>query len=152
MTTIMNGTDEQLRDTVEAALRGPLGEDAPHIGVSADHGCITLTGHLRTDLQRRAARVAAADVPGVVVVENDLVALERLSQEQVDAQLEKAATLAIGTATQIPFGTVVAEVHDLVLTLSGSVRSTRERDAAERVVFSIPGIARIYNRIVLVCS
>jgi osmotically-inducible protein OsmY len=147
MTQSSQRTDDELRQAVEQALRGPLGPQTPHVGVAADHGCITLTGHVKTDLQRRAARVAASYVPGVELVENDIVALDRLSNDDVDQELAAVATKAIQTSPDVPYGSVCVSVHNRVVTLTGRVHSQDERIAAERAVFAVPDVQGIRNSI-----
>jgi osmotically-inducible protein OsmY len=147
MNHIANPTDEALQDMVETALRGALGHDAPHIGVSADHGTVTLTGEVATDSERQAAHAATLEVWGVHSVADDISVRGTRPIGETDTELAKAAQKALQHAPALPIDSVVAEVRDHVVTLTGHVASDVERLAAERAVTVLPGLARIDNRV-----
>ncbi len=147
MEHITNPTDEVLQDMVETALRTALGHDAPHIGVSADHGTVTLTGQLHTEEHRQAAHAATLEVWGVHAVADDIVVRSPQSSGETDTELAMAAQRALQHAPDLPIDAVVAEVRDHVVTLTGKVSSTAERLAAERAVVTLPGLTRIDNRV-----
>jgi osmotically-inducible protein OsmY len=147
MEHITNPTDEVLQDLVETALRGALGHDAPHIGVSADRGTITLTGEVATDAVRQSAHAAVLGVWGVHSIADDIVVHGEHLTGDTDTELAKAAQKALQHAVELPIDSVVAEVRDRVVTLTGRVASADERLAAERAVTRIHGLAQIDNRV-----
>ncbi|HTW20479.1 MAG TPA: BON domain-containing protein [Mycobacteriales bacterium] len=147
MEHIANPTDEALQDLVETALRDTLGHDAPHIGVAADHGTVTLTGEVGTDALRLAAHAVTLEVWGVHSVADDISVHGSNGVHHSDTELAKAAQKALQHAPGVLTDTVVAEVRGGVVTLTGRVESAAERIAAERAVTCLPGIAEIDNRV-----
>lgn len=147
MEHIANPTDEVLQGAVEAALRSALGTEAPHLGVSADGGSVTLTGEVPTDAERWDAHAATLGVWGVHAIADDIVVRDARSACVTDTELAKAAQSALGHAEGLARDSVVAEVRNHVVTLSGRVASSSERLAAERAVIYLPGLTRINNRI-----
>jgi osmotically-inducible protein OsmY len=142
-----NRTDIALQDAVEAALRSVLGGQAPHIGVAADGGSVTLTGEVPTDNERSDAHSAAIGVTGVHAIADNIAVRDARSSCGTDSEIAKAAQLALTQADGIAPNTVVAEVRNHVVTLSGQVSSNRERLAAERAIIYLPSLTRINNRI-----
>ena len=57
--------DSHLQHAVLAALTWEPSVTAGHIGVTADHGVVTLTGHVETFAEKHAAEAAALGVKGV---------------------------------------------------------------------------------------
>lgn len=147
MDHILNPRDEALQDAVEAALRQALGPDGPHIGVAAEGGTVTLTGHVPTYNERTVAHATTLGVPGVHAVAEDLLVRDARSTGETDTELAKAAQVALRRAVDVPPDSVIAEVSDHVVTLTGHVRSSGERIAAERAVIYLPGLTRINNRV-----
>jgi osmotically-inducible protein OsmY len=142
-----NPTDATLQDAVEAALRSVLGSQAPHIGVATDGGSVTLTGEVPTENERSDAHAAAIDVVGVHAIADNIEVRDARSSCGTDSEIAKAAQVALKQADGIPCDSVVAEVRNHVVTLSGQVSTSRERLAAERAIIYLPSLTRINNRI-----
>jgi osmotically-inducible protein OsmY len=145
MEHIANRSDEALQDAVELALRATLGTQAPHIGVSADHGTVTLTGDVPTHNERTTAHAIVLAQWGVHAVADDIIVQESWSHAATDTDIAKAAQAALLKAEAVPTDRVVAEVSDHILTLSGHVSSPGERLAAERAVSYVAGVRSIAN-------
>jgi osmotically-inducible protein OsmY len=147
MEHIANPTDESLQDAIEAALRTDLGADAPHIGVATDRGAVTLTGQLPSPAERQVALRTASEVRGVHAVADEMVVRDRCSPGETDTELAKFAQNAIESASDVPRDSVIAEVSERLVTLTGMVSSSEERVAAERAIINLPGLRRINNRV-----
>jgi len=61
-----------IRNELLAAFRRDADSDAGRIDIKVDSGCVTLTGRVRSWRQRRIAHIAAAHVPGITEVCNEL--------------------------------------------------------------------------------
>lgn len=147
MERIANRTDEDLQDAVEGALRSAVGDKAPHLGVSADHGTVTLTGQVHTNEERQSAHAAVLEVWGVHSVADDIVVRDSYPSDVNDTEIAKAAQASLSRTEGVAHDAIVAEVRDHIITLSGMVRSPSERLAAERAVIYLPGVVEINNRI-----
>jgi osmotically-inducible protein OsmY len=147
MEHIADRPDAALRTAVEDALAAAIGSQAPHVGVATDHGSVTLTGELVADADRDAAHAATIAVWGVHSVANDLVLRDTPSRGTTDTDIAVAAQKALQHGEGVPTDTVIAEVTNQVITLTGTVASIGERVAAERAVMYVPGLTRINNRV-----
>lgn len=139
--------DTDLRAAVEAALAIALGDKAPHIGVAVDQGTVTLTGPVGDyDTHVETLHTVEA-VDGVHAIADELDTSQLSSSDANDTVIAAAAQRVLQHCDGIPIDSVVPEVRDKVLTLTGVVSSVEERFAAERAVFYLPGLVRINNRI-----
>jgi osmotically-inducible protein OsmY len=147
MEHIANRPDEALQDAIEVALRAAIGSAAPHIGVGADHGTVTLSGEVATHAERNVAHAATLAQWGVHSVADDITVREPWAPDANDTDIARAAQAALLGADGVPTDSVVVEVSDHVLTLSGSVASPSKRLAAERAVTYLQSVRSIDNRV-----
>jgi osmotically-inducible protein OsmY len=134
-TASLTGTDVRLREAVIRQLDWDPEVDDSAIGVSAKDGVVTLTGFIDTYAGKLGAERVVKRVRGVRAVANDVVV--RLKVDRTDPDLAADAARA---------------VDDDVVTLSGTVESWPQRDAAERAAGSAPGIRRVDNQVRVVAS
>lgn len=140
--------DQDIQAEVSAVLGGLPGLDAP-IGVSVRRGAVTLTGAVSSRPEREAARRAASRVAGVIAVADHLAIRAAGTFGTGDDDLAAAAAQQLARAAGIPPGAVTAVVRDHVVTLSGSVATEHERDAAVRAVMNIAGVTGVTNAVSL---
>jgi osmotically-inducible protein OsmY len=129
--------------TEAAVLRAIISDGAlpaETIHVTASDGTVTLSGSVDLPYQRDEAEEVANHVPGVSQIRNHLSVWIAVSQNEV---LDRVAD-AIGadSADQL---TVTA--RDNVVTLSGTVRSTGDRDAAIAATAGAPLVAGVEDEI-----
>jgi osmotically-inducible protein OsmY len=142
-------TDHQLQTAVQAELHFEPSIDAAHIGVTAENGVVTLTGHVPTYAQKRAAERAALEVKGVkAVVERIEVRLGSHSAHG-DDQIAAAAARALEWDVSIPRNAVHVKVERGAVVLSGTVDWNYEREAAEHALHRLPGVVSVTNAITL---
>jgi osmotically-inducible protein OsmY len=73
ITVVPKATGRDLWKHIAKALHRNAALDAARIEVSESHGVVTLKGAATTWLQRQAAERAAYDVPGITMVDNQIV-------------------------------------------------------------------------------
>lgn len=118
------------------------------VEVTVSQGWVTLAGAVEWEFQRRAAERTVRRLSGVRGV-TDLLAVrprirpeaEELGSKIREALVRCAETDADRIGVQVDDGTVV---------LSGTVRSWMQRQEAERVVWSAPGVTTVDNRVTVV--
>jgi len=141
--------DAQLQHHVLAALAWEPSVAAAHIGVAAEAGVVTLSGHVASFAEKHAAEFAARGVKGVkAVVERIEVRLpDDIDQTDEDIAAAAAARLAMNTVA--PKNAVVATVEDGWVTLSGAVEWNFQKEAAEADVRPLLGVIGLSNEIAI---
>lgn len=135
-----------VRDAVLDELTWDTSLDAAAIGVAATNGAVTLTGHVRSYAEKRAAEKAAKRVEGVLAVANDLeVRLPSLFQRD-DTDVATAVASALEWNVNVP-SKVTATVQGGWVSLEGEVDWSFQRNAAERAVRDLVGVRGVSNLI-----
>ena len=140
------GTTKDIREAVEAELEfDPLVDDAD-IHVVNINGDVALNGTVPSYPQYLEAVVAAQRVTGVRNVNNHLQVVLPDEDYRDDAMLTTAANNALTLNVTVPDG-VEATARDGNLTLTGTVKYGRQRDAAELAVAGLVGVRYVKDDI-----
>jgi osmotically-inducible protein OsmY len=141
--------DSKLQQHVTAELAWEPSVTAAHIGVIADNGIVTLTGHVPSYAEKQAAEMAARRVRGVkAVVEQIEVRLPGVS-ERSDQDIAAAAVNSFMWDVSVPTGAVTVVVEQGRVTLQGQVDRQFQREAAEQDVRRLAGVTSVTNAITL---
>ncbi|BCB88778.1 BON domain-containing protein [Phytohabitans suffuscus] len=141
-----HGTDRNLQAGIADLLKRMAGETA-HVGVSVRGGMVTLFGEVGSTTERLRTRQAAIGMHGVRGVADEMVVREPGTPGASDADLTQLANRLLATDAAVPAGAVRADVRGCVLTLSGAVAVTGQREAAARAVRNLPGIVGLRDDI-----
>jgi osmotically-inducible protein OsmY len=141
-------TNDDLQLDVAAELSWDPKLDSKAIAVSADDGAVTLRGTVGSFREKREAGKAAARVYGVTEVSNELRVRMLDSSRRYDADLRGDVLQALMLDSLVPM-TVDAKVRDGVVTLTGTAQWQYQRDEAEFLTASVPGVSGIDNDITL---
>jgi len=109
-------------------------------------GRITLTGPVDWMFQKTQAEKLVRHIPGVVGVLNHI----DVEQKNAARDIQKRIVQALHRSADVNARQVEVKVEDGVATLSGTVGSWLQREAAERAAGSAPGITTVDNRITIV--
>jgi osmotically-inducible protein OsmY len=139
-------TDHQLKTGITAELNWTPSVKADRIGVAVNDGAITLSGQVETYPEKMAAVHAALRVGGVDAVADEIVVHHTWSDPS-DADVARSAAMALERTVTVPSSSVKAEVHDHIVTLSGSVGWQYQREAARRAVLALPGVNGVVSTI-----
>jgi osmotically-inducible protein OsmY len=139
-------TAEDLKRDVSEELAWDGSVDATAIGVTAEDGSVTLTGHVRSYAEKRAAEKAAKRVKGVVVVANDLSVHPPNSLLRDDTDIAAAVVHAFQWNVSVP-REVKATVDHGWVTLDGEVTWSFQQRAAENAVRNLAGVRGVTNLI-----
>ncbi|GAA2636291.1 BON domain-containing protein [Dactylosporangium fulvum] len=135
-------------DIATAALRALLWDAFVPVGqvqVNVSDGWVTLRGEVEWGHERRAAEHAVRQLRGVRGVTNLItVKPRRPTPEQLRREIEQA--LVRSAETDAEHINVTVEGDTVILT--GRVRPWIEKQEAERVAWSAPGVRAVDNRIV----
>jgi len=140
-------TDTDIARGAVHALRAhasvPMG-----VKVTARNGYLTLEGRVSWMFEKEAAADAVAHLDGVKGVSNQIAVKPSVAVAEVKADIDAA----IHRCADVDAEHVRVSVDGSVVTLSGEVSSWHERQEAERVAWSAPGISHVENLIVVASS
>ena len=137
--------DSKLQQAVLAELEWEPSVNPAHIGVTADAGVFTLSGHVADYMQKHAAEAAAARVKGVKAVVEELEVKLPFDVRRGDEEIAAAAVDRLGWDVSIPRDAVKIKVEHGWITLSGEVDWWFQGQAAEQAVKRMMGVVGVSN-------
>ena len=132
------------RDAV-AALRTQLPFSAEHIKALVKSGWVTLEGQVEWQYQKNTAEAAVRRIKGVKGVSNSISVKPRAEPAEIKSKIMEA----FKRNAEVDANRIQIETEGGKVVLKGSVRSWIEREAAERVAWSAPGVTKVEDRIVV---
>jgi osmotically-inducible protein OsmY len=142
-------SDAALRQNVLEELEWRPEINAAHIGVTAENGVVTLSGHVSTYAEKRAAEEAAQRVAGVRGVAADIEVRTSGGDATQDDEIAQRVLTLLAWDNSVPRGNVAVSVAGGWVTLIGEVPWQFQRTAAENAVRNLHGVLGVRNRIVL---
>lgn len=140
-------SDRALKQAVEDELKWEPSIDAEHIGVTAEDGVVTLTGHVSSYAEKVTAEKAARRVKGVRAIAQEIEIRFPNDRKTSDDQIARRALDIIAWDSTIPKDKVQVKVEGGFVTLSGEVDWHYQRSDAEYAVRKLEGIKSISNEI-----
>jgi osmotically-inducible protein OsmY len=137
-------------DEIARNLRGRLEKDVlvPQGRITADvqDGIVTLTGTVNWHLQRFAAEDEALKTVGVRKVVNQItIDRSHASPSEIEAAIRKALT----RSAQVAARQIQVSVEGAHVTLTGTVRSFAERQAAEDAAWRAKGVTEVTDNLAI---
>ena len=138
-------TDSDIATVASRALDWDEFVPVEKLDVTVANGWVMLRGEVEWEYQKRAAEWAVRRMSGVRGVTNLIAVRPRTRPSPEELKSDIRLALVRNRETDANRITVAAE-GDVVI-LSGDVRSWMEREEAERIAWSAPGVAAVANRI-----
>ena len=141
--------DKQLRQNVIDELDFEPSIESADIGVAAENGIVTLTGHVPTYAQKLAAERAVWRVKGVKAIAQEIEVRIPGDKKQNDDEIAQRAVSILAWNAAVPRDAVHLKVQHGWVTLSGQVDWNYQREAAENAIRKLSGVAGVINDITL---
>jgi osmotically-inducible protein OsmY len=135
---------EIARDAV-AAIKSQLPISSEHIKVVVKNGWVTLEGQVEWQYQRNTAENAVRRIKGVKGVTN----LVQLKPRAEPSAIKQKILEAFKRNAELDANRIQVETDGSKVILKGTVRSWIEREEAERVAWSAPGVTQVEDRIIV---
>jgi osmotically-inducible protein OsmY len=132
------------RDAI-ASLKAQLPLSHEKIKVVVKDGWLTLEGTVEWQYQKTTAENAVRKVKGVKGVTNVISLKPKVEPTDIQRRIQEA----FKRNAEVDANRIAVETHGSEVILKGTVRSWIEREEAERVAWSAPGITRVDDRIVV---
>ena len=118
---------------------------AGHIGVTANAGVVTLSGHVDSYAKKHAAETAAHRVKGVRAVAEEIEVRLPFKTKRSDEEIAAAAIERLSWNVSLPRDSVQVKVEQGWVTLTGQVDWWYQKDAAEHDTRPLLGVVGVSN-------
>jgi osmotically-inducible protein OsmY len=132
------------RDAV-AALKSQLPVSSENIKVIVRNGWVTLEGEVEWQYQRQTAENAVRRIKGVKGVINSII----LKPKTEPSEIKRKILDAFRRNAEVDANRIAVEANGGEIVLKGTVRSWIEREEAERVAWSAPGVTKVIDQLVV---
>lgn len=139
--------DHKLKTAVTAELAWEPSVSADHIGVTAEKGVVTLTGHVENYWQKAAAERAVGRVQGVRAIAEEIEVRLNGSSKHSDDEIAAAALHRFDWDISVPKDAIKIKVQKGFVTLTGEVEWRYQHDEAARSIRSLAGVTGVANQI-----
>jgi osmotically-inducible protein OsmY len=138
-------TDVDVAAAATRALEWDAFVPIGNLDVTVSNGWVVLHGEVEWEYQRRAAERSVRRLSGVRGVSNGITVRprQRPSADGLKQRIESALIRSVETDAE----RISIEVRGDRVVLDGTVRSWLEREEAERVAWSAPGVTTVDNHI-----
>jgi len=138
--------DSELQQDVLAEFKWEPSVTAGHIGVTADHGVVTLSGHVDSYAQKHAAETAARRVKGVKAVAEEIEVRLPVETQRTDDEIAAAAIERLAWNVSVPKDSVKVRVENGWVTLTGQVDWWYQKDAVGQDIRPLHGVIGVSNQ------
>ena len=142
-------TDKTLQANVLAELGWDPRVTPAHIGVTAEDGVVTLTGHVESFMEKHAAEKAAGRVKGVRAVAEEIEVRLPNHARKNDDEIAAALLQRLDWNVSVPDEAVKVEVEKGWVTLTGEVEWQYQKRAAEHDIRGMFGVVGISNMVTI---
>ena len=139
--------DKELQQLVIDELDWEPSVDASHIGVTASNGIVTLSGHVPSYRERKAAERATQRVKGVKAIVEEIEVRLIGDDRWADDAIAERAIQRLAADAAVPKDRITLKVEDGWVTLSGDVDWHYQKTAAEDDVLAITGVRGLTNSV-----
>jgi osmotically-inducible protein OsmY len=140
-------SDSDIKRDVEDELRWDPDIDVTDVAVNVHNGVVTLTGFVRSYMQKLNAEADAKRVAGVVGVANDIEVRLPSIDERPDPEIARDAITQIKSELPYSWEKIRVIVKSGWLTLEGEVEWNYQRSRAEQAVLRVRGVKGVSNTI-----
>lgn len=139
--------DKSIQNFVMAALNAEPGVDATHIGVAVDNGIVTLSGHVGSAAEKRAAEQVAASARGVKAIAQEIEVRLPQAKKRSDDEIAERVVKVLAWDERVPADSLQVTVEHGVVTLTGRLDWQYQKLAAEEDVHNLTGVVAVSNQI-----
>ena len=122
------------------------------IKAEAKEGVVTLTGTVAEESHKALAQETAANLPGVIRVDNKLETKAEAAAENADTWIGRKVKLSLLFHRNVNAGKTTVEVKDAVVTLTGEASSLAQKDLTTEYAKDIEGVKDVKNEMTVAAA
>jgi osmotically-inducible protein OsmY len=145
MPSVDERPDPEIAREAVAAIKSQLPISSEQIKVVVKNGWVTLEGEVEWQYQRNTAETAVRRIRGVKGVTNYMQLKPRAEPSEIKRKIQEA----FRRNAEVDANRIQVESRGTEVVLKGTVRSWIEREEAERIAWSAPGVTRVVDEIVV---
>jgi osmotically-inducible protein OsmY len=138
-------SDDDIKKDVEDELRWDHDIDATDIAVAVKNGVVTLTGFVRSYMQKHEAERDAKRVAGVVGVANDIEVRLPAIHQKPDPEIARDVVKELETELPYSHSLIKVIVANAWVTLEGDVEWFYQKERAEAAARRVKGVKGVSN-------
>ena len=142
-------TDSEIKKDAEDELRWDPDIDATDVAVAVHNGVVTLTGFVRSYMQKTQAERDVKRVAGTLGVANDIDVRLPFINKRPDPEIARDVVEKLQNALPYSSQFIKVTVKEGWLTLEGNLEWNYQRDRAEKAAQSVRGVIGVANDIKL---
>ena len=142
-------TDSEIKKDAEDELRWDPDIDATDVAVAVHNGVVTLTGFVRSYMQKTQAERDVKRVAGTLGVANDIDVRLPFINKRPDPEIARDVVERLQNALPYSSQFIKVTVKEGWLTLEGNLEWNYQRDRAEQAAQSVRGVIGVANDIKL---
>lgn len=137
-------TDPEIATAVRNALMWNTNVDEDKIEIKVDNGWVYLDGEVQWKFEKGVAETMIEGLEGVRGITNNIhVRSNEISQPDIKRKI----TEAFHRNATVDANAIKVQITGNIVTLTGHVRTWFEKDEAERIAWSSPGVFHVDNQI-----
>ena len=138
-------TDADIAGSVENVLQWMTSLPKDGVKVMVEKGWVTLSGEVDWDYQRQDAARGVRHLMGVIGVSDQIAIKPKVSLSAVKSDIEAALKRRAKADAQ----RISVEIRGADVTLTGTVHSWSEREAARHAAWGTPGVRNVVDNITI---
>jgi osmotically-inducible protein OsmY len=142
-------TDSEIKKDAEDELRWDPDIDATDVAVAVHNGVVTLTGFVRSYMQKTQAERDVKRVAGTLGVANDIDVRLPFINKRPDPEIARDVVEKLQNALPYSSQFIKVTVKEGWLTLEGNLEWNYQRDRAKQAAQSVRGVIGVANDIKL---
>nr|WP_321230187.1 BON domain-containing protein [uncultured Psychroserpens sp.] len=136
-------TDKEIAKAAVEALEWSVSVPDDKIMVKVEDGWVYLTGEVKWDYQRNAAKRAVENLLGVKYVSNNITLKQKVEAKDIKNKIQTA----FKRAADVDAKKISVEVDGHTVTLRGTVSSWAEKEEARKTAYASPGVYNVKNEL-----
>ena len=142
-------SDSKLQADIMEELEFQPGIEASHIGVAVENGVVTLTGHVKSFLEKTTVERAVKGLKGVRAIADEIEIRYPSHLGNPDDVIAARAANVVRWTAIVPDETIKISVHQGHVTLEGEVAWQYQRQGLENAMKNLTGIKGVSNLLTL---